>query len=240
MTWARVPGLWFSSKGMHKKSKHCLTAKNPSVPRTDRAREQHTSNVVPCWNWTFRQIRFVGLRNFSVWYPKLVLRHVNFLGFPSSKYLALVIKAPFKQCAWIFVFIIVDVIPGVQHSLPCINCVNTKKANTQRKLKTEIELLSTCDKLACHEIDTCSFYSRKRAMALSKHARATTTIDFLFIASQNSLLALVTHVVRPLLKTLNNQFDQRLISGNQTRWISTIITIAIELIKSQSSRNKTT
>lgn len=125
-----------------------------------------------------------------------------FLVFLPQNFLALVIKAPFKQCAWLFVFNTVDVIPSVQHSLLCINCVNTKRANTQRKLKTEIELLSTCDKLACYEMDTCSFYSRKRAMALSKHTSTTITIHFLFIASQNSLVALVTQVLRPLSKTL--------------------------------------
>lgn len=117
--------------------------------------------------------------------------------FLPRNFLALVIKAPFKQCAWFFVFNIVDVIPGVQHSLPCINCVNTKKANTQRKLKTEIELLSTCDKLTCYEIDTCSFCSQKRAMALSKHTSTRITIDFLFITSQNSPVAPVAQVLRP-------------------------------------------
>lgn len=128
--------------------------------------------------------------------PSSFLRHVNFLVFPSSEFLVVVIKAPFKQCAWLFVFITVDVIPGVQHSLLCINCVNTKKANTQRKLKTEIDLLSSCDKLACYEIDTCSFYSRKRAMMLSKHISTRITIDFLFIVSKNSVVALVTRVLR--------------------------------------------
>lgn len=121
-------------------------------------------------------------------------------GFLPQNFLAFVIKAPFEQCAWLFVFITVDVIPGVHLSLPCINCVNTKNASTQRKLKTKIELLNTCDKLACYETDTCSFYSRKRAMALSKHVWTTKTIDFLFIVSQNSLLALATQVSRPLSK----------------------------------------
>lgn len=55
---ARVPRVWFSSKGMHKKSKHCLTAKKPPLFHAQIVRASDpTSNVAPCWNETFPQIR---------------------------------------------------------------------------------------------------------------------------------------------------------------------------------------
>ena len=93
-------------------------------------------------------------------------------------------------------FITVDVISGVYISLPCISCVNRETTHTQKKLKTERELLRACDKLTCFENSQVDFAHETCARAFKQTFFGLTTNDLRFIAAQNRLHALCTLVLQ--------------------------------------------
>lgn len=93
--------------------------------------------------------------------------------------------------------ITVDVISG---SLRCISCVNTEVRTHKRNL-TEIELLSTCDKLTCYEINHVYFaHGNEQGRSVEQTFVNATTNDSRFIAPQNRLPALRTQVLQLLTK----------------------------------------
>ena len=82
--WALVPEVWFSSKGMHKKCKHCLTAKKPLLFQAQIVRASTLPSMLHLPGMKrFHESANLDLEIYLRDSLSSCLRHVNFLVFPS-------------------------------------------------------------------------------------------------------------------------------------------------------------